>query len=131
MTRTRRTEVKLTAKEQALIEAAAAISHPTAKGANVARMIREAALEAARETIAPAAMVVTVDEENNAEIWWDAAEADKTTPASFARLQGSQSMIVLSKSDAVEFVVWAMSLPGWNDGPSYAPHPLTIQPVTQ
>tara|TARA_R100001463_G_scaffold1314_2_gene5784 strand:- start:210 stop:401 length:192 start_codon:yes stop_codon:yes gene_type:complete len=63
MSRTRRTEVKLTAKEQALIEAAAAISHPTAKGANVARMIREAALQAARATLALADQIVNTGDE--------------------------------------------------------------------
>jgi len=48
--RTNRTEIKLNDDEQALVDAASAISHPTAKGANVARMIRESAVSAARRT---------------------------------------------------------------------------------
>ncbi len=51
MARTIRIEIATNAIERALLDAAAAISHPSAKGGNTARMIREAALEAARRTL--------------------------------------------------------------------------------
>ena len=49
----RNTEIKirLSAIETAIIEAAAAVSHPTEKGSNVARMVRESAYDRAVNTL--------------------------------------------------------------------------------
>ncbi len=125
--RTHRLEVKLNCDELAVIEAAAAISHKTAKGANVARAIREAAIEAARRVLAPTAMRFTADEENNGETWWDAAEMAQQQPAAFERLRSSGAEVVLLPDDAADFIAWCAALPGWYDGPAHAPHPLHIQ----
>lgn len=62
MKRTNRLEIKLSDDELHLLGVAAAISHPTAKGANIARAIREAAVEAARRVLASTATHKHVDE---------------------------------------------------------------------
>ena len=51
MSRTNRTEVTFSVAEMALITAAARVTHPTTKGANIARAIREAAISAARPVL--------------------------------------------------------------------------------
>jgi hypothetical protein len=69
---------------------------------------------------------VIADEENNAEIWWDAARAASDTPACVK--EWIQLMrfapLYLTREQAIEVRKWAESLPGWDDGPAHAPYPL-------
>ena len=74
MARRNRVEVTFSEAELALVTAAARVSHPTAKGANVARMIREAALDAAALILWPSldALVVAMRDGDARLPGWDA-----------------------------------------------------------
>jgi len=73
------------------------------------------------------AVTFAVDEENNAETWWDAAR-DADVPEDLAELiDGDASEVTLAGEDAVNALAWCKSLPGWNDGPAHAQHPLTTR----
>lgn len=78
---------------------------------------------------------IKVDEENNAETWWDAARAattrvflaDDVDANDLADLiDGDTNTIMLSAEDAAAFRAWAETLPGWSDGPAHAPHPFVF-----
>lgn len=66
-------------------------------------------------------ILVAVDEENNAEEFWDALA--ERYPAIHARLRGkSRTRLTPREWEAVR------QLPGWGDpaAPDYAPHPLVV-----
>lgn len=78
---------------------------------------------------------ISVDYENNAEIWWDAAREDQAhhaIPPTIASLVkpllevGGVDSITVSDAEAARIVLWAKSLPGWSDGPDHAPTALTV-----
>lgn len=71
---------------------------------------------------------IKIDEENNAEQWWDAARtlAARVSDPTFTRVmhaieRGDENM---PSSDVEAFVAVARTLPGWDDGPSYARNPV-------
>lgn len=71
---------------------------------------------------------IAVDFENNAEAWWDAATTSDNAPEAFApMLADNADEIIVSDEDAITILTWAEQLPGWNDGPEYAPTALTVQ----
>ena len=71
---------------------------------------------------------ISVDYENNAEAWWIAACSDEHAPETFApMLADNTDTIVDSDTQAEEILTWAENLPGWNDGPVYAPCALTFR----
>jgi hypothetical protein len=39
--------------------------------------------------------------------------------------------VVLDESVAQSVLVRAAAIPGWDDGPEYAPHPLIVKPVDE
>lgn len=70
---------------------------------------------------------IAVDFENNAEEWWDAAREALDTPASInVLLQTNETEVTVSDDEALDVIAWAEQLPGWNDGPDYAPTALTV-----
>ena len=81
------------------------------------------------DALAFARVKVSADEEYNAEDWWDAARADANAPAcikEWIQRLGFTSLY-LTPAEAEEVRRWAESLPGWDDGPAHAPHPLIFQ----
>ena len=78
-------------------------------------------------------ITISVDQENSAEDWWTAAlAADKTElPLSCLVLtHEGVSSVTVSQKDADAFQGWGAALPGWNDGPEYAPNPFVFDPAT-
>lgn len=71
-------------------------------------------------------IIVVADEEYNAEEWWDAARSDGNAPACIAQWlqQLNMTPLHLTPAEADEVRKWAEGLPGWDDGPAHAPHPL-------
>lgn len=70
-----------------------------------------------------------IDNENNAEAWWDAArEQVESCPVWAGRLliEGGGSSAQLSELEAKMFRRWCESLPGWDGGPDHAPHPIVF-----
>lgn len=80
---------------------------------------------------------IMIDQENNAEEWWDAARADAgeqspAVAALFARIDAATASVhgvCCRAQDAEALVAWASDLPGWGDGPEHAPNPLLVQPA--
>lgn len=70
---------------------------------------------------------IAVDFENSAEAWWDAARSADGRPAAMnVLLYTNETDVTVSDDAALDLIAWAESLPGWNDGPEHAPHPLTV-----
>jgi hypothetical protein len=70
---------------------------------------------------------ISIDWENNAETWWDAArEAASTAPDVIRPLLGGRNVsdVSVSASDLPTVLAWCSSLPGWEDGPAHARRPL-------
>lgn len=66
--------------------------------------------------------LLTVDEENSAETWWDAARAADDQPLAFRRLDLDATWsIEIAPAEARRFLRWAERLPGWDTGPAFAP----------
>lgn len=73
---------------------------------------------------------ISVDFENNAETWWNAAVTDQNAPAAFAPLLADDTdEIEVSDEDGRRIREWAKGLPGWDDGPDYAPTALRFETV--
>ena len=78
---------------------------------------------------------VVVDQENSAEEWWstareEVADATDAVAALFARIDaaaGDPAGVCCRSEDAEALIDWAADLPGWDDGPEYAMHPLLVQ----
>ena len=71
------------------------------------------------------AVTLAVDEENNGEFWWDAARDAEDCPAGLTDLiHGDEVEVVLTGEEAKIALAWCAALPGWEGGPSYAPHPI-------
>ena len=75
---------------------------------------------------------IRVDYENNAEAWWIAAATDEDAPGAFGpMLADNTDELTVSDEDAALIRAWAERLPGWSDGPAYAPTALTFEPTTE
>lgn len=86
------------------------------------KMLRDEARQARDE----ATVRVVIDEENNAEAWWDAARAASDAPEAFARLDDASGEIECTAAEAAALVAWASTLPGYADGPAHAQHPFNV-----
>ena len=76
-------------------------------------------------------MQISIDHENAAETWWNAARAAKSVPGLlFDLIHGCQATVTsATREEAVAALDWASKLPGWGDGPVYARHPLIASDV--
>ena len=72
-------------------------------------------------------MTITVDYENNCEIWWDAAHASQDAPEAVRPLlRNTCDSVTVTAEECAAVQAWASSLPGWDDpeAASFAPYPL-------
>jgi hypothetical protein len=67
-----------------------------------------------------------IDFENPARVWWD--EGGRELWESIAE-SADASKVVVDQSIAQSWLQEASKLPGWNDGPEYAPHPVRLSDV--
>lgn len=71
---------------------------------------------------------LSTDMENMTECWWDAAhQARDQFPESVRPLldwRTDCTEVIVPDEDADAFVALAETLPGWDDGPAYARHPV-------
>lgn len=76
---------------------------------------------------------ITVDYENDADKWWRYARVSPTIPkVAQPLILTPVDTIEVEDMDAMLILIWAKSIPGWDDedAPDYAPHPLLFQEVT-
>lgn len=66
---------------------------------------------------------LAIDYENPARIWWD--EGGRELWESIAE-SADASKVTVDESIAQSWLQEASKLPGWNDGPEYAPHPVRL-----
>ena len=71
---------------------------------------------------------LSVDFENTSQNWWDEGGRDLWEGIT----EGfDNNSVVLEESLAESWLDTARKLPGWDDGPDYAPHPITVTPVDE
>lgn len=93
----------------------------------------------AEELSGTEAVEVSIDEENSAEAWWDAARdalrSDAPGLSSAARdvmrrLASTHTVRVrTTRRIAAEIFAWGAGLDGWGDGPEYARDPLSVREI--
>jgi len=71
---------------------------------------------------------LAIDFENSAQNWWENGGRELWESLS----EGFEdSSVVLDESVAGSWIAEAERVEGWQDGPEYAPHPITITPVAE
>jgi hypothetical protein len=97
-------------------------------GARAAGSIRPVSRETTMNT---KAVTVIVDRENNGEEFWEAARslAERSPTSRVGRLiraLDNAEEVDMTKAESEELLAALSALPGWNDGPEYAPHPVHV-----
>jgi len=69
-----------------------------------------------------------IDYENPATLWWESGGRELWEGIAEDPDAGS---IVVEESIARSWLAEAETLPGWNDGPEYAPHPICLSEVEE
>ena len=73
-------------------------------------------------------MRLAIDFENPAPGWWDAGGRDLWE----ALLEGFDgSSVVVDRALADSWLAQAAAVPGWADGPEWAPHPICLKPIDE
>jgi len=71
---------------------------------------------------------LSVDFENPAKIWWEQGGRDLWEGIT----EGFDGSSVILEEDLAEsWLTSARQIPGWDDGPEYAPHPITLSTVDE
>ena len=69
---------------------------------------------------------LAIDYENSSKLWWQSGGRELWE--SIAEAPDAPS-IVVDESIADSWLAQAAQLPGWFDGPEYAPHPISKSPL--
>ena len=69
---------------------------------------------------------LSVDFEHASRTWWDSGGRDLWRGITDDL---DDSAVVLDRDLAQSWLAEASAIPGWDDGPDYAPHPITATPV--
>ena len=71
---------------------------------------------------------VAIDFENPAKLWWESGGRALWESI----IEGfDNNDVVLDESLARSWLAEAERLPGWGDGPEYAPHPIIIKEINE
>jgi hypothetical protein len=71
---------------------------------------------------------LAIDFENPASEWWKSGGQDLWD----ALIEGfDNNDVVLDRSLAESWLVQAATIPGWEGGPEFAPHPICIKPIDE
>jgi len=71
---------------------------------------------------------LAIDFENRSRRWWENGGRDLWE----GLLEGFEDHdVVLEESIADSVLAEAAKIPGWDDGPEYAPHPLCVKPIDE
>jgi hypothetical protein len=71
---------------------------------------------------------LAIDFEHASRVWWEKGGQDLWDGITEG-FDGSS--VVLDESIASSWLERARQLPGWDAGPEYAPHPVTVSPVNE
>lgn len=66
-----------------------------------------------------------VDFEHSARTWWEAGGQEL-----WAGICDDGSSVIVDDAIARSWIAEASRLPGWNEGPEYAPHPVAATPIS-
>jgi hypothetical protein len=71
---------------------------------------------------------LAIDFENSSPLWWESGGRDlwESVAEGF-----DNNDVLLESSIAESWLVTAAALPGWGEGPEFAPHPVRIKPVDE
>ncbi len=69
---------------------------------------------------------LSIDFENSASHWWSSGGRDLW--ASICQ-DFDDNSVVFDAELAKSWLAQAARIPGWDDGPEYAPHPIAVTPV--
>lgn len=69
---------------------------------------------------------LAIDYEHPSRRWWESGGQELWD--AILESPGAND-VVLDQSLAESWVAQAAGIEGWDDGPDYAPHPVTVQPV--
>jgi hypothetical protein len=69
-----------------------------------------------------------IDYENPATLWWESGGRELWEGIAE---DAEASSIVVEESIASSWLAEAEGIPGWSDGPDYAPHPIRLTPVDE
>jgi len=71
---------------------------------------------------------LAVDFEHSSRVWWESGgqELWEGVTEGFER-----SSVVLDDDLAASWIAAAQAIPGWSDGPEYAPHPVAVQTLAE
>jgi len=71
---------------------------------------------------------LAIDFENSSSLWWESGGRDLWEGVA----EGfDNNEVLLESSIADSWLVAAAVLPGWSDGPEFAPNPVRIKPVAE
>jgi nuclear transport factor 2 (NTF2) superfamily protein len=71
---------------------------------------------------------LAIDFENDCQEWWESGGRDLWE----CLLEGFDDHdVILEESIAESVLAEAAKLPGWDDGPDYAPHPLCVKAIDE
>lgn len=69
---------------------------------------------------------LAIDFEHSARTWWEAGGRELWVGITGAE---DETAVVVDDALAESWLAEAARLPGWGDGPEYAPHPVAARPV--
>ena len=69
---------------------------------------------------------LAIDYEFASQIWWKEGGREL-----WDAVNDGSAAVLLDEDIAKSWLAQAASLPGWDDGPEYAPHPITMSPIDE
>lgn len=78
----------------------------------------------------PKPVTIRIDYENNAGRWWSEARLRRAEAPEVCRPlllpMFREDAVLVSSEEAEAFRAWGAKIPGWEEGPTHAPHPFTF-----
>jgi len=71
---------------------------------------------------------LAIEFENPAKLWWKSGGRELWDSIAYG-FDGNE--VLVDDDVARSWIARAATIPGWDGGPSYAPHPVFVKPVTE
>ncbi len=76
----------------------------------------------------PSVVKLAIDYEHRSRLWWESGGQELWDAVTESFERGS---VILDDDLAASWLAAAGAIPGWSDGPEYAPHPLAVQALAE